>query len=280
MDGISQPSSKPHTYWHKDCRKQFTVTTKTCIHTAKRPTRHWVYAIYSVLNACQGVFAMQLSKNLGCQYRTAWHMLQRIREACGRGELSLNSVVEADKTYAGGREAHKHECKKLKAGRVPAGKSTVVGVRHRGGKVIAKSVEHADGPPLIELVESNVEPGSTIYTDVARAYSALPNAFNRFNHQTIKHLTGEYVRDDAHTNGVESVWAVLKRSSYRTWHHVYTKHLDRYVNGATFRLNEGSCEVDTIDRMEQLARGFAGKRLAFDRFIEPNGTSAIAVPMR
>ena len=113
-------------------------------------------------------------------------MLHRIREACGRGDFTLTNVVEADETYVGGREANKHESKKLKAGRGPVGKTAVAGVRQRGGKVIAKSVERTDGPTLIEFVESAVEPGATVYTDDARAYSALPNAFNQFDHQTIK----------------------------------------------------------------------------------------------
>ena len=263
IDGISQPKSKPHTYWHKDCRKQFTVTTKTCMHATKRPLQDWIFAIYSVLTARKGVSAMQLSKEIGCQYRTAWHMLHRIREACGRGDFTLTNVVEADETYVGGREANKHESKKLKAGRGPVGKTAVAGVRQRGGKVIAKSVERTDGPTLIEFVESAVEPGATVYTDDARAYSALPNAFNQFDHQTIKHGAGEYVRGDAHTNSIEAVWAVLKRSIHGTWHHVSPKHLDRYVNEATFRLNKGSCEVDTIDRMTHFARGVGGKRLRY-----------------
>ena len=267
IDGISRSPSKPHTYWHKDCRKHFTVTTKTCMHATKRPLQDWIFAVYSVLTARKGVSAMQLSKELGCQYRTAWHMLHRIREACNRDDFTLANIVEADETYVGGREANKHESKKLKAGRGPVGKTTVAGVRQRGGKVIAKSVERADGPTLIEFVESNVEPGATVYTDDARAYSALPNAFNRFDHQTVKHVTGEYVRGDAHTNNIEAVWAVLKRSIHGTWHHVSPKHLDRYVNEATFRLNEGNCEIDTIDRMTRFARGVGGKRLRYEDLV-------------
>ena len=80
VENIGESPSKPHTYWHRDCRKHFTVTTKTCMHATKRPLQDWIYAIYSVLTARKGVSAMQLSKELGCQYRTAWYMLHRIRE--------------------------------------------------------------------------------------------------------------------------------------------------------------------------------------------------------
>ena len=74
------------------------------------------------------------------------------------------------------------------------------------------------------------------------------------------------------------MWAVRKRSITGTWHHVSPKHLGRYVNEATFRLNEGNCEVDTMDRMEEFARGVGGKRLPYADLIADNGLSAKVVP--
>ena len=274
------PDKRERHYRHKDkdCRKRFTVTTGTCMHATKRPLQDWIYAIYSVLTARKGVSALQLSKELGVQYRTAWHMLHRIREACGRGDFTLSNVVEVDETYIGGKEGNKHESKKLHAGRGAVGKSAVVGVRERGGKVKAKPVERTDGRTLIGFVEGMVEPGSTVYTDDAAAYGALPTIINQYAHDTVAHSKGEYVRGEAHTNGIESVWAVLKRSITGTWHHVSPKHLGRYANEATFRLNEGNCEVDTIDRMTEFARGVGGKRLAYADLIADNGLSAKVVP--
>ena len=280
IENISKPPSKPRHYWHKDCRKQFTVTTKTCMHATKRPLQDWIYAIYSVMTARKGVSAMQLSKELGCQYRTAWHMLHRIREACGAGDFKLTEIVEADETHIGGKEGNKHQSKKLRAGRGPVGKTAVVGVRQRGGKVTAKPVAKIDAATLVGFVEFKVEPGATVYTDEASAYANLPTVLNRFAHETVKHGAGEYVRGPVHTNSIESVWSVLKRSIHGTWHHVSPKHLGRYVNEATFRLNEGNCEVDTIDRMKSFAAGIHGKRLAYDKLIEPNGLSPDVVPVR
>ena len=267
MDNISQPPSKPHHYWHKDCRKQFTVTTKTCMHATKRPLQDWIFTIYTVLTARKGISALQLTKELGCQYRTAWHMLHRIREACSGGDFSLERVIEVDETYVGGKSKNMHKAKRLNAGRGTVGKTPVVGARQRGGKVKATPVERTDAVTLIGFVESAVEPGSTVYTDDARAYDALPNAFNRYAHRTVKHSLGNYVDGDAHTNSIEAVWAVFKRSVNGTWHHVSPKHLHRYVNEATFRLNDGNCEVDTIDRMESLARGMVGKRLRYEDLV-------------
>ena len=138
-------------------------------------------------------------------------------------------------------------------------------------------MERTDGRTLIGFVEGTVEPGSTVYTDDAAAYAALPTILNQFAHETVAHGKGEYVRGEAHTNGIESVWAVLKRSIHGTWHHVSPKHLERYVNEATFRLNEGNCEEDTIDRMTEFARGVGGKRLAYRDLIADNGKSATPV---
>ena len=135
--------------------------------------------------------------------------------------------------------------------------------RERGGKVIAEPVERTDAETLVAFVESKVAHGSTIYTDDATAYNKLATDRNQYQHETVNHSSHEYVRGAAHTNSIESTWAVLKRSITGTWHHVSRKHLPRYINEASFRLNEGNCEVDTIERMEALAGKIGGKRLSY-----------------
>ncbi len=258
MDKISQPSSKPHTCWCGHCRKQFTVTTDTILHATKTPLQNWIVAIYSVMTARKGVSAMQLSKELGVQYRTAWYMLHRVREACASGEFRLDNIVEIDEAYIGGRESNKHGSKKLRAGRGPVGKVPVLGARERGGKTVAKPVENADSKTATEFATAAAVAGATIYTDDSRIYRKLP-----FWHESVCHSANEYVRDDVHTNGIESVWAVLKRSIHGTWLHVSSKHLHRYVNEATMRLNTGDVRVDTIDRMSALVLAVGGKRLRY-----------------
>ena len=75
-----------------------------------------------------------------------------------------------------------------------------------------------------------------------------------YNHAHVKHSAGEYVgSNDIHTNGIESVWAVLKRGLYDVWHHASHKNLHRFVDEATFRLNEANCEVHTIDRLNEFS---------------------------
>ncbi|MYA59461.1 MAG: IS1595 family transposase [Chloroflexi bacterium] len=264
VDRISAPESKPHTYWCGHCRKNFTVTTGTILHSTKTSLQNWIVAIYSVMTARKGVSAMQLSKELGVQYRTAWYMLHRIREACASGEFRLDNVVEMDEVYIGGKEANKHAHKKLRAGRGPVGKEAVMGVRERGGKTIAKPVTHVDGKTAVEFASAAVERGATVYTDEANIYNQLP-----FDHDAVNHGAREYVRGDVHTNGIESVWAVLGRSIHGTWHHVSPKHLHRYVNEAAMRLNSGDVKIDTMDRMDALVRGIRGKRIKYDDLVAP-----------
>ena len=76
---------------------------------------------------------------------------------------------------------------------------------------------------------------------------------------------GEYVRDDVHTNGIESFWSLFKRGYHGTFHHLSEKHLDRYVREFTGRNNIR--DLDTIDQMSALARGFVGKRLTYKELI-------------
>ena len=128
---------------------------------------------------------------------------------------------------------------------------------------------------LVGNIESVVEPGATVYTDEAGAYAPLERLYH---HESVKHSIGEYVRGTVHVNGMESVWSVLKRSIHGTWHHVSPKHLGRYINEATFRLNDGNCEVDTLDRMRSFAEGIHDKRLSYDRLTADNGRSGKVVP--
>lgn len=85
--------------------------------------------------------------------------------------------------------------------------------------------------------------------------------------QPVAHTAGEYVKHGAHANEIESVWAVLRRSLLGVYHWVSVKHLARYLNEATFRLHEGNCQNDTIDRMRTLGQRLSGRRLTYRRLV-------------
>ena len=100
---------------------------------------------------------------------------------------------------------------------------------------------------------------ATVYTDEARAYQGLPN------HEAVKHSVGEYVREQAHTNGIESFWAMLKRGYQGTYHKMSPKHLGRYVREFEGRHNVR--ESDTIDQMAFVARGIVGRQLPYAELV-------------
>ncbi|MCY3803775.1 MAG: IS1595 family transposase [Gammaproteobacteria bacterium] len=263
VENITKSKSQKYQYWHKDCRKRFTAKTHSIMHSSPIEVRKWLVAMYYVMTARKGISSLQMSKELGVTQKTAWYMLQRIREACSAKGFQLGNIVEVDETYLGGKERNKHNRKKLKAGRGAVSKQAVVGMRERNGRVKAMPVQKTDAETLQGAIHENVEPGAKVYTDDHRSYMGLEG----YDHASIKHSAGEYVDGMIHTNGIESVWALLKRGYTGTFHHFSMKHLQRYLNEFTFRLNDGNCEVDTIDRIAALCKEVHGKRISYRELV-------------
>ena len=215
--------------------------------------------MYLLQTARKGISSLQLSKEIGITQKSAWFMLHRLREACGVEAIRLNGIVEADETFIGGKEKNRHENKKIKAGRGPAGKIAVFGIRQRGGKVKAMPVNRTDKDTLQSAIAHHVEKQATVYTDDYPSYTGLEG----YTHATVNHSAKEYVNGMAHTNGIESVWAVLKRGYNGVYHHMSVKHLRRYVDEFTFRLNEGDVKHHTLERIDSLVDQAIGKRLTY-----------------
>ena len=259
--GENSPRPERNGHWCKSCRRCFTVRTGTVFEESRLPLRKWLFAMYLMQTARKGVSALQLSKELDISYRSAWFMAHRLREACAAtGEL-LSGMVEVDETYIGGLERNKHDSKKLKAGRGAVGKTPVIGLRQRNGRTITMPIPDTTGPTLQKAVRENVAAGSVIFTDEHGGYKALDG--EEFAHYPVNHSAKEFVNHMAHTNGIESVWAVLKRGFHGTYHHWSVKHLPRYVDEFSFRLNEGNVRVDTIDRLGAMIQGANGRRLTY-----------------
>jgi len=247
------------------CKLDFTVRTGTIFERSHVQLHKWVYAMYLVVTARKGISSMQLAKEIGITQKSAWFVLQRLREACAGKMDKLSGIIEIDEAFIGGKEGNKHESKKQKGGQGGAGKAIVLGLRERGGRTVAMKIDGRDKETLQNAIYENVEIGSTLMTDEHKGYSDLNGVF--FKHESVNHMGGEYTRGAVSTNGIESVWALLKRGIYGTWHQVSIKHLDRYVDEVAFRLNAGNVARHTMERLDDFILGVDGKRLTYARLI-------------
>ena len=239
------------------CKKRFSVKTNSVMHASNISYQKWVIAVYLMTTNLKGVSSMKLHRDLKITQKSAWYMVQRIREFYSDANAPFGGEVEVDESYFGGKESNKHAKDKLNAGRGVVGKTAVVGMKDRDtNQVKAQVVPSTNKPTLHGFVTENTTPGAVVYTDEASAYSRLPRG-----HEAVGHGVGEYVREQAHTNGLESFWSMLKRGYMGTFHHVSPKHLHRYIGEFSGRHNDRPS--DTIEQMSHMVQGMEGKRLRY-----------------
>ena len=261
-----KPNHKPMPYRCLDCAKHFSVRTGTALAESRLPLQKWLMAMYMMVSSKKGVSSIQLAKHLGITQKSAWflgHRIRKVWDAKQNIKLGGNSPVEADETFIGGKEANKHASKKSKSMQeANKAKAVVFGMKERGGEVRAMVVRDTTRHTLGGQVWGNVKEGSTLYTDQHSAYDRLGSYYN---HSKVIHSAKEYVNGMAHTNGIESFWALLKRGYYGIYHHMSKKHLQRYVSEFCGRFNARS--IGSHESIGQLIGQMAGKKMSYRELV-------------
>jgi len=247
------------------CRGQFTVRKGTVFEDSPIPLHLWFQAAYLMASSKKGISSNQLHRTLGVTLKTAWFMSHRLREAMrvlkiepmgGRGK-----TVEIDEVYIGGKEKNKHASKR-KGSRGRQDKEAVFSLVERGGKVRSHHVADVSARTLRPILYNQIKRGTAVMSDTGGTVAEIGRYASR--HETVNHSIGEYVRGDAHTNTIESYFAIMKRGIVGTYHHVSQQHLKRYLAEFDFRYNERQAlGVDDETRANRVLSGITGKRLTY-----------------
>jgi transposase-like protein len=248
----------------KKCKKQFSVKVGTIFEDSPLGLDKWLTAMWLIVNAKNGISSYELGRALGFKQKTAWFVLHRIRLAMQAGSfVKLSGEVECDETFIGGKAKNMHKAKReaIIQGRGSVGKTAVMGLLERKGRVLAKVIERTDRETLHAEVKANVEKDSNLFTDEWRSYRGLDD---EYIHQVINHGV-EYVRGNIHTNGIENFWSLLKRTIKGTYVSVEPFHLGRYLDEQVFRFNERKGKDK--DRFLKAVGMISGKRLTYEELI-------------
>jgi len=264
-DQIYEFSDK-RTFKCAQCRQRFSIKVGTIFADTKLPLQKWFMAIWLITNHPKGIASTTLAKDLDVTQKTAWFVLHRLRYAARtksfNARFRMRGKVEIDETYIGGEAKNRHG-RRSGTGGGAGDKTPVVGAVERDGQVIARVIGAASQFEMQNFVRDVVSPDAEmLVTDAHAAYRSL-QGFAR--HEIVNHQRGEYRRGDAHTNSIESVWALLKRQIIGIHHWVSPKHLNKYVQEMAWRLNRRGLTLS--NRMNDLLACAEGGKLSYKDLI-------------
>jgi transposase-like protein len=231
---ISGKTTRPGLYECGRCKGQFTVTTKTPMHSTKLALWKWLLTMYYIVNSSKGISSVFLAKWIGVTQKTAWKLGHAVREMMNPDSESqpvLNSIVELDEKYFGGKPRHRFGAR-FKRGSGTA-KQGVFVIVERHGPVRSTLIDSRKTVELQPLVEQFVEKDAQLMTDEFHSYRKIGQQYA--SHKWVKHSMEEYARDDVHNNTAESFSSLLERVKLGVFHHMSTQHLQRYLNEIGFR---------------------------------------------
>lgn len=232
----------------KSCEKQFSVTSGTVFANRKLPVRDYLLAIAIFVNAHKGLSALQLGRDLGVQYKTAFVMAHKIREAIGADiqDIKLKGEVEVDGAYFGGYVKPtnwKENRKDRRLAKNQNGKRRCVFViRERGGRTVPVVIKSENTDAVETAMLKHICRTSTVHADENAAYDALNSLYNmeRINHSVA------YSDGISCTNGAEGWFSRLRRAEIGQHHHVSGKYLHAYANESAYREDMRKVDNGTV----------------------------------
>jgi len=233
------------------CHKNFSATSGTIFASRKMEFVDLLAAICIFVDCAKGMSALQLSRDLDCQYKTAYVLAHKLREAMSKGndDVTLTGAVEVDGAYFGGHVRPENRKEDRKDRRLAENKDSdrrvVVALAQRDGRVLPfVTKREADG---VAIVRERVAPGSIVHADEGSHWDILHAVFEtrRTNH------TEMYSDGDACTNQAESYFSRLRRAVTGQHHHVSPQYLYQYANEAAWR--EDHCRTDNGRQFQRLA---------------------------
>ena len=253
----------------KECRKDFTVMTKSVMERSHAPLTQWAMAFHLYASSKKGFTATQLERMLGCEYNTAWFLHHRVMKAMRRGGLAVppmggpGKVVEIDEAYHGtvdeARVSKQRKGRPYKLRKHIGQKRAIVSLLERGGSVRSFHVPTADAATVAKIVRENVHKEARIHTDESKLYTRVGEEFAA--HETVNHAAKEYARGDVTTNTVEGYFSIFKRGMRGNYQHCAEKNLHRYLAEFDFRYNTKN--ITDGERAVLAVRGGEGKRLTY-----------------